>query len=183
MVLDPEFAAMLATFPQFSFSDETLPLMRELMPDAEPPGPGVMRTDHQVDNGPVVVSVTRPEGASAPLPSVVWMHGGGTIIGNRHLDNAQLERWAREISVCSVSVEYRLAPENPFPTPLEDCYLALSWAVAEADLIGVDVSRIAVGGKSAGGLLAAAVSLLARERRVQNSAARSSTVQCSTIAS
>ena len=134
-----------------------------------------MRTDHQVDNGPAGGSVTRPEGASAPLPSVVWMHGGGTIIGNRHLDNAESERWAREISVCSVSVEYRLAPENPFPTPLEDCYLALSWAVAEADLIGVDVSRIAVGGKSAGGLLAAAVSLLRENAGVQNSAARSST--------
>jgi acetyl esterase/lipase len=162
--LDPEFASMLADLPEFTFSEETLPLMRALMPDAGPPASGVERTDHVVDDGPVVVSVHRPAGESGALPCVVWMHGGGTIIGNRHLDNAQLERWCKELSVCSVSVEYRLAPEHPYPAPLEDCYQAFCWTIAHAGEIGVDPSRVGVGGKSAGGLLAAALALLVRDR-------------------
>jgi len=146
------------------FNAETLPVTRELMPGPSPPADDVERSDHTVDDGPVVVSIHRPKAASGRLPCVVWMHGGGTIIGNRHIDNLQLERWCRSLGLCSVSVEYRLAPEHPFPIPLEDCYQALSWTVRHADELDIDRARIGVGGKSAGGLLAAALALLARDR-------------------
>ena len=163
-LLDPEFAAILSELPDFVFNEESLSITRDLMPGPSPPADDVERSDHVVDEGPVVVTINRPKTASNPLPCVVWMHGGGTIIGNRHLDDAQLQRWCRSLGLCSVSVEYRLAPEHPFPVPLEDCYQALSWAVAHADDLGIDPSRIGVGGKSAGALLAASLALLVRER-------------------
>lgn len=134
------------------------------MPGPSPPVDDVERSDHTVDDGPVVVSIHRPKAASGRLACVVWMHGGGTILGNRHLDNLQLERWYQSLGVCSVSLEYRLAPEHPFPIPLADCYQALSWTMENADELGIDLARISVGGKSAGGLFAAAVAQLARDR-------------------
>jgi acetyl esterase/lipase len=163
-LLDPEFAAILSELPDFVFNEESLAITRDLMPGPSPPADDVERSDHAIDGGPIVVTIHRPRAAPGLLPCVVWMHGGGTIIGNRHLDDVQLERWCRSLGICSVSVEYRLAPEHPFPIPLEDCYQALSWAVAHAEELGIDRSRVGVGGKSAGALLAAALALLARER-------------------
>jgi acetyl esterase/lipase len=164
MRLDPEFEVVLSGMPEFVFNSGTLALSRELMPGAEPPSMDIERTDLTIGDGAVTVSVHRPREASGLLPAVLWIHGGGMIIGNRHMDNAQLERWCRSFSCTCVSVEYRLAPEHPFPTPLEDCYAALCWIVQEAEQLQIDVRRIGVGGKSAGGGLAAAICLLARER-------------------
>jgi acetyl esterase/lipase len=163
-LLDPEFAALLSEWPEFVFNAGTLSGSREMMPGPVPPPDDIERSDHTVDDGPVEVTISRPTGMSGPAPCVVWMHGGGTIIGNRHLDNATLERWCRSLGLCSVSVEYRLAPEHPFPIPLEDCYQALKWTVSHADELRFDPTRIGVGGKSAGALLAASLTLLARER-------------------
>jgi acetyl esterase/lipase len=163
-MMEPEYAAFYSSLPEFVFNEDSLGATRELTPEVGPAADDIDRTDHTIENGSVVVTRYRPQGIAGPLPSIVWMHGGGLIFGNRHLDNEQLERWCRSFNLCSLSVEYRLAPEHPFPLPLEDCYAALSWAVRNANDLGVDPGRIGVGGKSAGGGLAAALALLARER-------------------
>src|SRR5439155_20975430 len=76
----------------------------------------------------------------------------------------RLERWAEELDCVVVSVEYRLAPEHPYPAPLDDCYAGLSWTARHADDLGIDPARITVAGASAGGGLAAGLTLLARDR-------------------
>ena len=108
----------------------------------------------------VSVRVWRTSSAS-PAPGLLWIHGGGMVIGTAAQDDRQCGRLARELGVVVASVEYRLAPEFPYPVPLEDCYKALLWLAAQPD---VDGSRIAIGGASAGGGLAAGVALLDRER-------------------
>jgi len=92
------------------------------------------------------------------------MHGGGMIVGNLDADNVLLSEYVEQIGCVAVSVEYRLAPENPHPAPVEDCYAGLVWTVEHADELGIDATRLAIGGGSAGGGLAAGTALLARDR-------------------
>jgi len=110
------------------------------------------------------VRVHRAAGATGTLPVVVTIHGGGYIIGSYDMDGLLLDRWCLELGVVGVSVDYRLAPETPYPGPLDDCYAALRWTHDHADQLGVDRARIGIYGLSAGGGLAAAVGLLARDR-------------------
>src|SRR5262249_15488757 len=112
----------------------------------------------------VPVRVHRPAGVEGPLPAVVTMHGGGYVIGSYAMDDAMLDRWCTELGVVGVSVDYRLAPDAPYPGPLEDCYAALCWAHDHEDELAIDAARIGLSGLSAGGGLAAPLSLLARDR-------------------
>ncbi|ORW46888.1 alpha/beta hydrolase [Mycobacterium paraense] len=107
------------------------------------------------------VRLFRPAGATAPGPALLWIHGGGYVIGTAQQDDAQCRRFSSKLGVTVASVDYRLAPEHPYPAPLEDCYSALVWL---ADLPAVDRDRVAIAGASAGGGLAAALALLARDR-------------------
>ncbi|HEX6994198.1 MAG TPA: alpha/beta hydrolase [Gammaproteobacteria bacterium] len=113
---------------------------------------------------PVRVRVYRPTGHAEALPGLVWMHPGGWVLGSIDLDGLAVAQLAKEAECVAVSVEYRLAPEHPFPAALHDCYAALAWLGAEGGALGVDPTRIAVGGSSAGGNLAAALALMARDR-------------------
>ncbi|MCH8744610.1 MAG: alpha/beta hydrolase [Chloroflexi bacterium] len=129
-------------------------------------GPEVAGVEDRSIPGPqsqIPVRIYTPEG-SGPFPALVWFHGGGWVVGD--LDTA--DATARNLTVGSgcvvVSVDYRLAPETKFPGPAEDCYSATQWVAQNAATIQVDPGRIAVGGDSAGGNLAAAVSLMARDR-------------------
>jgi len=106
----------------------------------------------------------RPRGAGGPLPVVVNFHGGGWSTGNPRQSDWWCSTIAAQADVAVVSVAYRLAPEHPFPTGPEDCYEATSWVSAHAAELGVDASRLAVMGDSAGGNLAASVSVMARDR-------------------
>jgi hypothetical protein len=113
----------------------------------------------------VTVRVYRPKAsASAPRPGVFEIHGGGFMMGDIAMMDPWCQRVAAEIDAVVVSVEYRLAPEHPFPAGVEDCYAALVWTATEAKQLGIDPERIAVAGQSAGGGLAAATALLARDR-------------------
>jgi acetyl esterase/lipase len=109
----------------------------------------------------VGVRLHRPAGITEPGPALLWIHGGGYVIGNAQQDDVLCGRFARELGITVAAVDYRLAPEHPYPAPLEDCYAALTWL---AGLPAVDPSRVAIGGASAGGGLAAALALLARDR-------------------
>ncbi|RAY16892.1 alpha/beta hydrolase [Actinomadura craniellae] len=114
----------------------------------------------QVDRD-VSVQLFRPGSPRQPAPALLWIHGGGMVFGSALQDARLCRDWAERLGAVVASVEYRLAPEHPFPLPLEDCYTALRWLAARPD---VDTGRIAIGGASAGGGLAAALALLARER-------------------
>jgi len=114
----------------------------------------------------VIVRVQRPvealtTDAGAARPAVLHLHGGGLIIGSATQGDPLCRLLADELGAVAASVDYRMPPEHPYPTPLEDCYRALQWLAAQPD---VDASRIAVIGESAGGGLAASLALLARER-------------------
>lgn len=109
----------------------------------------------------VSVWVHRPANTEGPRPALLWLHGGGMVAGTARQDDAFCRRVATELGTVVASVEYRLAPEHSFPIPLEDCHAALQWLAREPD---VNPSRIAVGGASAGGGLAAALCLMVRGR-------------------
>jgi acetyl esterase len=114
-------------------------------------------------HGDIPVRIYTPTGATGTLPGLVWFHGGGWVIGN--LDSADFAcRMVTNASGCRlVSVDYRLAPENKFPAPVDDCLAATTWVAENGGSLGIDPSRIAVGGDSAGGNLAAAVAHLAKD--------------------
>ena len=112
----------------------------------------------------VPIRIYRPNDA-ASLPCIVHMHGGGFVLGSAKEMAPIHFCLARELGCAIVSVDYRLAPETTFPGSIEDCYDALSWTFAHADAEGFDATRIGVMGESAGGGLAAALALLARDRR------------------
>lgn len=120
--------------------------------------------DVQVDGatGPLAARVYRPE-ASGPLPTLVFFHGGGFVIGDLDTHDNQCRWICREAGVVVLSVDYRLAPEARFPAAAEDCMAATRWAAAHLETLGDDAGRLAVGGDSAGGNLAAVVAQLSRD--------------------
>jgi len=146
--------------------------LREMFAAARPEVPGadlVETVDIQVPGigtGPAVPArVYRPKGSTARNPAVLWIYGGGFVLGDIDMDAAQATQFAVELGAVVVTPEYRLAPEHPFPAGLEDCMAALHWIAGGRTDLGwdVDLDRIAVGGMSAGGGLAAAVALRARD--------------------
>ncbi|MFL6118514.1 alpha/beta hydrolase [Actinophytocola sp.] len=113
---------------------------------------------------PVSLWVYRPRATTRPAPCVYYLHGGGLVAGSVAGDHARLARLARATGCVVVAVEYRLAPENPYPAALDDCYGGLVGVADGHRELGIDPDRIALYGTSAGGCLAAAVALLARDR-------------------
>ncbi|MGK5545499.1 alpha/beta hydrolase [Streptomyces sp. URMC 127] len=116
--------------------------------------------------GPDVTLVSaRPSGLAGPLPLLYYMHGGAMIMGNAWSVLPRILRdWALPLKLAVISVEYRLAPGTRYPGPLEDCWAGLVWAAGHAAGLGIGADRIILGGKSAGGGLAAALALLSRDR-------------------
>ena len=121
--------------------------------DRDVPGP----------HGPIPVWVYRPRD-EADLPVLIWLHGGGFAIGTLDMYDALCRELANAADAIVVSVDYRLAPEHQFAVPVDDCYAATEWVVQNAAAIGGDARRVAIGGDSAGGTLAMAVCLAARDR-------------------
>jgi acetyl esterase/lipase len=164
-LLDPDLREAFSAFELPTMDADTVAAIRAT------PFPGVERSDaverveHLVPGDPPVpVRVHRAMNGAGRRPAVVTIHGGGYLIGSYDMDDMVLEPWCLEFGVVGVSVEYRLAPETSYPGPLEDCYAALRWAHAHADELGIDPDRIGIYGLSAGGGLAAALALLARDR-------------------
>ncbi len=135
-----------------------------------PPNPNVMHEDKVIpgpDGAPdISVRIYRQRivDAGATLPGVYFIHGGGMILGTVEAENATAESICDQVGAVVVSVEYRLAPEHPHPAQSEDCYAGLAWMARNASSLGFDPQRLAVYGGSAGGGLAIAVTLLARDR-------------------
>ena len=112
----------------------------------------------------VRIRIYRPADQRNNLPALYWIHGGGYVMGDIEQDDRLMSQLVKRIGCVTVSVDYRLAPEHPFPAPVEDCYAGLKWLFAHAGELGVDPSRIAIGGASGGGGLAAGLALLTRDR-------------------
>jgi acetyl esterase/lipase len=158
--LDPEIRQAIEDLPDFVFSADTVPGMRQNAVFAPVPAPDIERVELTTQSGgQVSLSLLRPHNTVGDLPALYWMHGGGMVIGNRHMDDARLNEWCRSLSCACVSVEYRLAPEATYPVPLDDCDAGLSYLFDHADELRIDPGRIGVGGRSAGGALAAALAL------------------------
>ncbi|MFF4416428.1 alpha/beta hydrolase [Streptosporangium sp. NPDC001559] len=132
------------------------------MPDDLQPVGGVVDTVFPGPAGEVPVRVYTPEG-DGPFPALVWFHGGGWTIGSLDENEVACRAVCAGAGAVVVSVDYRLAPENPFPAAADDSYAALLWVHENAEALSVDASRLAVAGESAGGNLAAVVALKARD--------------------
>ncbi|MDT0569104.1 alpha/beta hydrolase fold domain-containing protein [Streptomyces sp. DSM 3412] len=174
---DPELAAALVELGDqapTSATPDDIPAARErlngdvpLLTNDELSCGGLFEVHERSVPGPpgapdVSLLVCRPTSVPGPRPIVYFTHPGGMIVGTNRL-GLPLD-WAEELGLVVVSVEYRLAPEHPHPAPVEDCYAGLLWTSAHAEEIGGDPDRIVLAGGSAGGGLAAALALLARDR-------------------
>jgi acetyl esterase/lipase len=130
--------------------------------------PGIAVSDHQVpgyDGGPeLLVRLYTPENRAGLAPGLLWIHGGGFVLGNVEQDDFRCRGLAKNTGCVVASVEYRLAPETTHPGPLNDCYAALLWLAEHAPDLGVDRQRVAIGGASAGAGLAAGLGLFARDQ-------------------
>lgn len=126
----------------------------------------VVRTDHRVpvDGGEIELRCYRPVGRSGRLPTHLFLHGGSYWLSSAADYDPICTAYAQDADCQVLSVDYRLAPEHPFPTGLEDGYTALLWVAAHAERLGVDLDRLSVGGISAGGGLATALTLMVRDR-------------------
>jgi triacylglycerol lipase len=159
-LVDPELIPSLDETPPFALSAETLAVARQGMVQPAPGTlPEVRRTEHIVPGTDVRVLLYEPPARTAPAAGLVWMHGGGYVMGSAEVDDPTCRRMAAETGAVVASVDYRLAPETTAPGPVEDCYAALSWLSGE-----LGGARLAVGGASAGGGLAACLAILARDR-------------------
>jgi acetyl esterase/lipase len=125
----------------------------------------VIHREHSIPaaDGNIVVSIFARQDHSDGSPGVFFTHGGGMIIGDRFNGADEYIAWVDELDIVVVAVEYRLAPEYPDPTPVNDCYAGLAWTFEHAKELGIDATRIVIAGASAGGGLAAGVSLKARD--------------------
>jgi acetyl esterase len=168
MPLNPQAKVVLDMMAAAGFKLEGDPqALRDMMAMApRPEGEPVAEVENRTipaNGADIPVRIYRPDNSREPKPVLVWFHGGGWVIGS--LDGADYGcRIMTNASGCVVvSVDYRLAPENKFPTPLDDCFGVTKWVAEHADELNVDASRLAVGGDSAGGNLASVVSILARD--------------------
>ena len=165
MSFHPDLLPWARWLPRSPVVPLTRPLLRWLTANAPAPKvrADVVVEDKRTQDGAVRVRFYRPAQATGPLPALVWMHGGGYVIGAPEQDEAMMAEIAAEVGVVVASVNYRIAPEHPFPAPLDDCAAALAWLLREAAALGVRPDRVAVGGASAGAGLAAALAQRAQD--------------------
>ncbi|MEV6286606.1 alpha/beta hydrolase [Kribbella sp. NPDC051770] len=169
--IDPELSALLEGMPLVAeITADLLPQLRALSAvpaEAVLAGREIRRREVEIagtDGVPVPMTVLAPVDGRAGAPCVYWLHGGGRVMGDRF---SQLDiplEWLDELGAVVVTIDYRLAPEAPGSTAVEDCYQGLLWIVEHAGELGIDADRIVVAGASAGGGLAAGITLLARDR-------------------
>jgi len=169
---DPELAPWVSKLSRIDYADlrTARAMLRQItarQPDYAPlkPVDVTQRTIPGPPEGPpVTVRIYRPNGHPQPVPVLIYLHGGGFVLGDLDTVHSSATRIADQVGAVVVSVDYRLAPEHPFPAGLEDCYAVLEWTGRHAGELGIDPARIGVGGESSGGGLAAAVTLLAHDR-------------------
>lgn len=168
-LVNQDLRPFLEVFPPLSLNAQTLQTIRD-MPEAETPSHDDIILTERFIKGPsdnpdlrILMLDPRMGGDKTPCPVLVHMHGGGFVLGTADNSIAALLNYARAAQCVIVTVDYRLAPETIFERSVEDNYTALKWVYDNADELGIDANRIAVGGESAGGSHAAALAILARD--------------------
>jgi acetyl esterase/lipase len=174
IVLDPELAAASVLLERVDVMDQVraranMETLRHVGSSAAAMTVGRVDFEDRVIPGveagqPIRVRVYSPKKREGAVPLVMFFHGGAFIMGDLESEHARCLRYSADAGCVVASVEYRLAPEFPYPAGLDDCYRALQWAVSEADELGIDINRVAVSGTSAGGALATCVAQMARDR-------------------
>lgn len=167
----PELLAGLEVFSEPDLRPENLSAIREqtasILPDIV--GDESLSITEEIiegpDANPLRLKIYRPKSNEQSLPALLWIHGGGYILGSADENDVLCVKFAKEANCTVVNVDYRLAPEYPYPAPIEDCYAALKWIADNAEGLNIDSNRIGVAGASAGGGLTAALTLLARDRK------------------
>lgn len=162
----PELRSPILPLTATSFTQAKLPVVRFLFRIPTKPGRGVTVVGRRVGEPAVPVSITTPDVRLTPSPGLLYLHGGGYVVGSPRFEAAGAGLLARELGVVVVAPAYRLAPEHPFPAGLDDSMTALRWMRDNADALGVDADRIAVIGASAGGGMAAAVAQRAHDEGI-----------------
>lgn len=170
-LLNPELEPLIDLVPDTPFNGEMLPAYRAARANeitlVDPTTAGVTREEVHFaaeDGHQVRALLYRPLGQQNPAPGYLHIHGGGYIMGSPEGSDALNAMLTATLGIVILSTSYRLAPEHCIPAPLHDCYGALAWLHQQADAMGVDSNRIGIGGESAGGGLAAATAILARDR-------------------
>jgi len=176
MPLDPRVSAIVKISNRLDSGDLDVPMPIRRAESARlshfgarlvmPKGPDPAETLERmvpVDGGEILVRIHRPHG-SGPHPLYVFLHGGGWCVGTLEERDPRCRAISAGADCVVASVDYRMAPENQYPTAPEDCYAALLWLVEHAAEFGIDATRLAIGGESAGGNLAAVVCLMSRDR-------------------
>lgn len=166
MILDPELEAFVPLFPPADLSDpltarENLAELAAAIPVPDTPNLEIENCTVPGDSE-VPVRIYRPRGAQG---AIVWLHGGGFVMGDLDTEHPWATLLANASGATVISVDYRLAPEHPFPAAHDDVYAVLTWTAEHASELGVDPARIAIGGHSAGAGIAAAVALRARDQQ------------------
>ena len=168
-LVDPQLLSSLEAIPSFEVTADTLEGLRAQMTTLKVPAPPVPETTVEerfipgVDGSLVRILVYAPETQSR-TGGLLWLHGGGMVMATPDGNEPQSRYLAHTAGCVVVAVDYRLAPEHPFPSGLEDCYAALRWMHEAGEELGFPRERVAVAGESGGGGLAAGLSLLARDR-------------------
>jgi acetyl esterase/lipase len=181
-ILDPQLVEALTTLEQEiprginlndipaarQLLDDLIAVMVARVPDIE----AVVCSDHFApgsDGSPeVMIRIYQPETRPDTLPALLWIHEGGYVLGSVEGGDLKAKSLALALNCVVASVEYRLAPESPFPAAIDDCYAGLKWLAKSSNLLGINPARIAIGGASAGGGLAAGLALMARDRAEVN---------------
>lgn len=169
--IDADLQQIFAAAPYDLEPQDGVAAVRQRLIDARgnalPPNLQSVEAENRTISGPggdIPIRIYRPDDSTAtPLPITMYFHGGGFCIGNLDTHDKQARMIAIGASTVVVSVDYRLAPEHPFPAGVEDVWAATQWAADNGDALGADVSRFAVSGDSAGGTLAAVVAQTARD--------------------
>jgi acetyl esterase/lipase len=175
--IDPELGAQLAALGDAMIRPVTAETIAEVraarapnrLTDDDLRRGGRIEFEERTVPGPpgapdIGVLICRPAGVTTPVPGVYHIHGGGMVFGDSRSVMQKMLEWIEQLGVIVVSVDYRLAPEHPHAAPVEDCYAGLEWTAAHTAELGIDPDRLLIAGASAGGGLAAAVALMARDR-------------------
>jgi acetyl esterase len=188
---DPELAAIVPLLPRVDIQDvslarakldERVAQLSSTVDDSTLSIEDYQVTGHGGDPE-VTVRVFRSQRATGDVPALLYIHGGGFVLGSVASEQDNAATLASTLDIVVASVEYRLAPEHPFPAGLHDCFAALNWLCQHADDLGVDRTRVGVYGSSAGGGLAAAWLSFVAIAAVLRCAFNSSPFQCSTTGS
>jgi len=163
----PELKQGVTHLPPLHLPEDLAKARQTVIPSAERSESVRIMARHipRADSQEMLIKIYEPiQREGEKLPALLWIHGGGYVLGHPNGDDSLCESFVQAVGCVVISPDYRLAPEHPFPAAIEDCYAALVWLTCTANEFNIDLSRLAIGGASAGGGLTAALALMARDR-------------------